>query len=88
MAHAAPSQPVPTVQLPNPSKMKPISIILRPILPALLALSATLYGTIATAQTWGCFTPPPDLPPAELGLACGNSIEYAPLIPEQTPIKY
>lgn len=59
MAHAAPFLPVPTVQQPNPSKMKPSSIILRPILPALLALSATLFGTIAIAQTWGCFTPPP-----------------------------
>jgi hypothetical protein len=68
--------------------MKLPAILLRSILPALLALAANLFGIHASAQTWECFTPPSDPPPPALDLACGNSIEYAPLIPEQTPIKY
>lgn len=75
-----------TVKTPN--KMKPLGIDLRPFLPALMAISATLFGASAIAQTWGCFTPPSDPSPPALGLACGSSIEYAPLIPDQTPIKY
>jgi len=47
---------------------------------------ALLLMQNAMAQT-GCEMPPPPPPSEELGLACGQTISYAPLIPAHTPIK-